>query len=279
MIDEGEIVHVSIEAGFRDAEIVNGVKPKGLHFTGLALLTKDVPPGIPLTRIYKSTVKKVEGEISPTCHICGEKMSEIVDLGGFQVHPQCAQGFWSVAAKIFRLSERALAPHDGPLAPEDREWNVEEAEERIRRWASSDGSGNKDKIDWDKYRQAFAWYDHEDSENFKSYKLPHHDVIDGRLHVVWRGVVSAMQALMGARGGVNVPPEDRRGIYIHLANHYRQFGRDPPKFESVMETYAKMLEQAVEEQRKTIQNLIIEKKRLEERIRAAKRQIRMVLKL
>jgi len=53
MIEQGEIVNVSIEASCR-----RGIKTSpegdvclGLNFTGLALLTKDALPGIPLTRI------------------------------------------------------------------------------------------------------------------------------------------------------------------------------------------------------------------------------------
>jgi len=55
MIDEEDIVHVSIEAdcvrGWGWSEEPEGWVCKGLHFTGLALLTKEVLPGIPLTRI------------------------------------------------------------------------------------------------------------------------------------------------------------------------------------------------------------------------------------
>ncbi|MEM0050709.1 MAG: hypothetical protein QXW39_09290, partial [Candidatus Bathyarchaeia archaeon] len=248
MIDNGEIIHVSIEADFREAEVVNGIKPKGLVFTGLALLTKNVLPGIPLTRIWKSTervlesfeshlLKEVEREMSleeqKTCYLCGRPMSDVADLGKYQVHPQCAARFWEIATQIFHFSERAVAPHETPKAPEDREWDADAAEQRIRKWASSDGSGDKDKIDWSKYKQAFAWYDHENPENFGSYKLPHHDIIDGRLHVVWRGVVAAMQALLGARGGVDIPAADRRSVYVHLARHYAQFDREPPPLEAL----------------------------------------------
>lgn len=294
MIDDGEIVHVSIEAGFRDVEIADGVKPKGLVFTGLALLTKDVLPGIPLTRIWKSTervlesfesrmLKEVEKEMSleeqKTCYLCTRPLSDYVELGKYQVHPQCMARFWDIARDIFRFSERAVAPHDGPKAPEDREWDADAAEQRIRKWASSDGSGDKEKIDWGKYRQAFAWYNSEDPENFSSYKLPHHDVIDGRLCIVWRGVAVAMQALLGARGGVDIPREDRRPVYLHLVRHYKQFGKEPPEFREVLESYARMLEDTIEVQKKTIQNLIAEKKDLEEKLRTAKRQTKIILKM
>ena len=113
-------------------------------------------------------------------------------------------------------------------APEERPWNADAAEQRLRRWASSDGSGEKDKIDWSKYREGFAWYDDNEPENFGSYKLPHHDIVDGRFAVVWRGVSAAAAALMGARGGVHLPPRDVDDVRAHIARHYREFGRTPP---------------------------------------------------
>lgn len=53
LIDRGEIVHVSIEANAvrGTEETPDGVVLKGLVFTGLGWLTKDVLPGVPLTRI------------------------------------------------------------------------------------------------------------------------------------------------------------------------------------------------------------------------------------
>lgn len=73
-----------------------------------------------------------------------------------------------------------------------------------------------------------AWYDSENPENKSSYKLPHH-MVDGN-KVVWRGVVAAMAALLGSRGGVNIPAGDRKGVYNHLAKHYDQFDKPVPEF-------------------------------------------------
>lgn len=128
-----------------------------------------------------------------------------------------------------KIEERAVAPHETKKAPEEREWDADAAIARIRKWASSDGSGEKDKIDWKKYRQAFAWYDANEPENFGSYKLPHHDIIDGDFVVVWRGVAAAMAALKGARGGVDIPQDDYDAVYKHLAVHYKQFDKPLPE--------------------------------------------------
>jgi hypothetical protein len=46
---------------------------------------------------------------------------------------------------------------------------------------------DKDKIDWSRYAQGFAWVDPENKDNFGGYKLPHHDVKNGWLVSVWGG--------------------------------------------------------------------------------------------
>jgi signal peptide peptidase SppA len=110
-----------------------------------------------------------------------------------------------------------------PKAPLDHQWDGEGARERLAKWASSDGSGEKDKMDWGKYKQGFAWFDEENPENFGSYKLPHHDIIDGQLKVVKAGVVAASNAFSGARGGTDIPEKDRPGVREHLNRERARF--------------------------------------------------------
>lgn len=122
----------------------------------------------------------------------------------------------------------AVEPHSTPKAPEDREWN----------WH---GTAEADKADdiigrggWEAFAEAHAWYDpHEDPDHDpphekQAYKMPHHEVVDGRIRVVWAGVRSAMQILAGARGGVDLPEGDRRDVYRHLVRHYEEFDKEPP---------------------------------------------------
>ncbi|MBW1990789.1 MAG: HK97 family phage prohead protease [Deltaproteobacteria bacterium] len=73
-----------------------------------------------------------------------------------------------------------------------------------------------------------AWYDSENPDIKASYKLPHHRAKG--YNTVWRGVAAAMAAMLGARGGVNIPEADRKGVYNHLAKHYAQFEKEPPEF-------------------------------------------------
>ena len=128
-------------------------------------------------------------------------------------------------------------------AEETRLWDGDAARGRLAEWA---GGPDKDDIDWGKYQKGFTWFDSENKETFGAYKLPHHDVVDEALVTVWNGVKAAMGALLGARGGTDIPDGDRRGVYDHLAKHYRQFDKDVPEFRAeaqrdVMGGQARML--------------------------------------
>jgi HK97 family phage prohead protease len=82
-------------------------------------------------------------------------------------------------------------------------------------------------------RAMCAWVDGSGDPDLKSsYKMPHH-LADGA--VVWRGVSAAMAVLLGARGGVQIPDGDRRGVWTHLARHYEQFDKTPPEFKTALE--------------------------------------------
>jgi signal peptide peptidase SppA len=113
---------------------------------------------------------------------------------------------------------------------ESDSWDGAAARDRLAKWASSDGSGDKDKMDWAKYRRGFGWYDSDNAENFGSYKLPHHDIEGGKFVVVWGGVKAAMAALLGSRGGADIPAGDRKAVYNHLAKHYKEFDKEPPDY-------------------------------------------------
>lgn len=118
--------------------------------------------------------------------------------------------------------ERVVSYSGGPVIDGDS-WDAGAARKRIAKWASSDGSGDKDKIDWSKYEKAFLIVDG-DEENFGSYKYPHHDVRDGKLYVHKKGVVVAMGFLM------KTTPQNKRAAYDHLVKHYRAMKMDPPEY-------------------------------------------------
>jgi hypothetical protein len=116
-------------------------------------------------------------------------------------------------------------PHSSPTAPRERDW----------KW---DGTDKLDAIiehgGWDAVANAHAWYDgsagdQDPPDRKTAYKLPHHELIDGELKVVWSGVASAMNVVQGGRGGVDLPEGEIEAVYEHLAHHYREFGEDPPE--------------------------------------------------
>jgi hypothetical protein len=115
-----------------------------------------------------------------------------------------------------------------PFASDDTSWDGSKARDRVAKWASSDGSGDKDKISWQRYRKAFFWYDAEDSENLGSYKLPFADVFDGSLKAVWRGVTAAAGSVRGARNKPDIPESDVPAVKNHIGRYYSKHGDTPP---------------------------------------------------
>lgn len=72
-----------------------------------------------------------------------------------------------------------------------------------------------------------AWYDASAPDVKGSYKLPHHEK-EG-YHTVYNGVRAAMNALLGGRGGVDMPEGDKAGVHSHLARHLKEFGEEAPE--------------------------------------------------
>jgi hypothetical protein len=124
--------------------------------------------------------------------------------------------------------------HASPKASKDLAWNWHGTAEADKGDAILERGG------WDLFANAHAWYDPTEDEAGNdpphekgAYKLPHHELVDGRLRVVWRGVAAAMQVLAGARGGVDIPRSDRKSVYRHLQGHYHEFNEDVPALEEL----------------------------------------------
>jgi len=122
--------------------------------------------------------------------------------------------FKGVRGDNMEVETKGVIPYKKhPLAPESTAWN---AGKEVKLATVND------------LKEMCAWYDSTKPDIKSSYKLPHHLV---RNYVtVWRGVAASMAALFGARGGVNVPAKDRKGIYNHLAKHYQEFNKKVPEF-------------------------------------------------
>jgi HK97 family phage prohead protease len=133
----------------------------------------------------------------------------------------------AVKAATLAAMKKAIPPKETPKADEGEAWDSAAA---LR-----DVEGAK------ALRMIHAWVDPEGDPDAKaSYKLPHH-LPDGK--VVWKGVAAAGAALMGSRGGVDIPDADVAGVQKHLALHYKQFDQTPPwekgaSLDSYLETLA-----------------------------------------
>ena len=100
-----------------------------------------------------------------------------------------------------------------PLDPEDAAWS---------------GPSERASTSVDDLKLISTWVDPEKEDVKGGYKLPHHRA--GNHNTVWGGVRAAMVALLGARGGVDIPENERSGVYQHLKSHYVEFDKEVPEF-------------------------------------------------
>lgn len=111
---------------------------------------------------------------------------------------------------------------------ENVDWNRAHVVGRLRAWASSDGTGDYATLDAGKLAQAFVWYDPTSAAagNISAFRLPHHDVVNGKLALTRQGLLAACRAIMGGEHGI--PDEDLPEVQSHLARHCAQFGMAAP---------------------------------------------------
>lgn len=173
---------------------------------------------------------------------------------GINLQPLKEAGFIEIEDKE-EIEEKGVIPFkETSKAPEDEEWD---APKEIREAEVSD------------LKIMCAWVNSENPDIKTSYKLPHHKA-KGHA-VVWRGVAAAMAALLGARGGVDIPESDKKGVYNHLIKHYEQFDKEPPELRDYEE---EELEELFQEKKQSeifnpeeIYKIVKENKELKEKIK------------
>ena len=112
---------------------------------------------------------------------------------------------------------------DFPLAPKETEWSWD---------ADAANEVLGDPPDWSRFQSVHLYFDPDRSEVRAGYKLPVAKVIDGEIHLVFRGLVAAVAALNGARGGVDLSDEDRKAAYDLAASYYGRFEEEAPPLRS-----------------------------------------------
>lgn len=157
----------------------------------------------------------------------------IKEVVPYEISPVLLGAGIDTGTLAIKSSNKGVIPYkETPKAPEEEGWDA--------------GKEGKE-ADIDDLKIMCAWVDSENTETKGAYKLPHHKASGGH-SVVWRGVAAAMGALLGARGGVDIPSGDRKGIYNHLVKHYKEFSKDPPEFRALDSeglTYADQAEMAL----------------------------------
>jgi uncharacterized protein len=119
--------------------------------------------------------------------------------------------------KAYIEEKTAIPYHKYPLADEGASW---------------DGPKVIADSEVEDLKKICTWYDgsKDDADLVKGdFKLPHHMTKADGYKAVWKGVAAAYGALMGSRGGVDIPDAEKEKCKAHLAKHYLDFNKTVPE--------------------------------------------------
>lgn len=159
---------------------------------------------------------------------------ELLELSFVPVpaNPEALTAFKSMGITPVKLedlypqeSENVIEFEKGEIAPVSEGW---------------DEPGEVVKAELPSLHEMAAWVGGKEKAD---YKFIHHKESDHK--AIWRGVASAMALLLGAKGGADIPQEDREGVYEHLAQHYHEFEKEPPEFKMVEDQVLKGLDEEI----------------------------------
>ena len=122
-----------------------------------------------------------------------------------------------------KLEMTKITAMDLPIADVNVPWDGDGARQRMKEWSTTD-----EETDWEKYAKGFFWYNLDDPEKLASYKLPFADVIDDKLIAIPHGIFASAAAMQGARGGVDLPSDDREKVLEKINAYYKRMDRETP---------------------------------------------------
>lgn len=215
-IDEGYVGHVSVDLAdwtmtYDDSS--GRVVEKLTDFELIAAtLVNDAAFG--QARVY---AVRDPAKITPNGELLAQRRAEADKIMAFSAEPAKVLAFGDAGVRVNlrgsgTVSHAVTVATDLPWAPRDHAWDESAARARV-----AELCGGVGQIRADCYGRAFLWRDPDsDASNVTAYSMPVADVIDGRLHLVYRAVSSAA----GRLGQLSVSPADRDKIAARLRALY-----------------------------------------------------------
>lgn len=88
------------------------------------------------------------------------------------------------------------------------------------------------------FEHLFAWEpaDLDERKSKSNWKFPHHEVEGGKPGAAnIKGCETVIEVLNGGMGGADIPDDDRKGVYEHVAAHLKDAGKEPAKLNALPE--------------------------------------------
>lgn len=122
------------------------------------------------------------------------------------------------AKSLFPFQDLPFAKNEDGNIILDMSWNASDAIKRIE--SANGGSVPNSK--------AFLWHDKKDINDSSSYKLPIADIVSGQVVAIPKAIFAAAAALRGARGGVDIPENEREQVIKNVNKYYAKMALPSP---------------------------------------------------
>ena len=203
------------------------VKPQRIVLSWELLEISPVPvpsnPEALLIRAKEDVIRKsVEGHLS-------KGAAQILEHNLDRQIKEIQESFKSGIDNLETLESSNVIEYVKTAVDTEKAWDVMKATASLAKWASSDGTGEKETIDWGTFSRGFAFVDLSNAEKLSSYKFAHHQVLDKELVAVFKGVAKAMASLLSQKDSYGADAAD---IYAHLEQHYNDAGKTCPAFDA-----------------------------------------------
>ncbi len=106
------------------------------------------------------------------------------------------------------------------FADRDTEWDGDKAIANIKEFTNSQEEPSAD------YYKYFMYFDEPNEDNFTAYKMPFVDIIDNKPRIIPKAIFSIAGALQGARGGLDIPEEDKQEIVNKINKIYSKMAKE-----------------------------------------------------
>lgn len=130
--------------------------------------------------------------------------------------------FLNELAKTLKEDNNSIEMKDYPLMDESTEWDKTKSIKQLKEFFNSKEKPTAE------YKEGFMFVDGTENDIYSAFKMPYVYVDNKGLKAVPKAIYAIAASLSGARGGLDIPTDDKEKIKEQVNRYYKKLGKDLP---------------------------------------------------